>query len=331
MFTFKRLWLTRDKNSYQQWARLMADAGLDPHEEVDYTIGVFNERDQLVATGSYKENIIKCLAVAEAYRSEDLLTKVLTHLLDRLQEDAIQHLFLYTKPCEEARFTSLGFKKIVASEQVLFMEWGSPDISQYQAMLKAHQTTGTVGAIVANANPFTKGHQFLVESAAATCDHVFVFVLSEDRSQFSTQDRLNMVIKGVSHLANVTVLPTNNYMVSSATFPTYFLKERAPLALAQSQATVDALVFKEKIASILNIRYRFVGEEPFSEVTELYNQTLQKIFGDDLKLVIIPRTAVAGIVVSATKVREALAQHDLELVKQLVPSTTFEYITKGTR
>ena len=75
-----------------------------------------------------------------------------------------------------------------------------------------------------NANPFTKGHQYLVEQTKES-PHVYVFVLSEDKSLFS-KARFAMVQKGVAHLPNVTVLSTEDYLVSSATFPTYFLKKR---------------------------------------------------------------------------------------------------------
>ena len=72
-----------------------------------------------------------------------------------------------------------------------------------------------------NANPFTKGHQYLVEKAKKV-HIVYVFVLSEDKSLFSKEARFAMVQKGVAHLPNVTVPITEDYLVSSATFPTYF-------------------------------------------------------------------------------------------------------------
>ena len=72
-----------------------------------------------------------------------------------------------------------------------------------------------------NANPFTKGHQYLVEKAAQESPHVYVFVLSEDKSLFSKK-HVSQWCKRVAHLPNVTVLSTEDYLVSSATFPTYF-------------------------------------------------------------------------------------------------------------
>lgn len=76
-----------------------------------------------------------------------------------------------------------------------------------------------------NCNPFTLGHRYLVEYAAAQCDVLHLFVVEEDRSMFSSQVRLRLVREGTAHLPNVRVHPSGHYMISSATFPTYFLKQ----------------------------------------------------------------------------------------------------------
>ena len=118
-----------------------------------------------------------------------------------------------------------------------------------------------------------------------------MFVLSEDRSQFSTSERLQMVTDGVAHLPNVTVLPTNNYLVSSAVFPSYFLKEQAPEAIAKKQAAFDATLFKEK-----------------------------------LELIVIDRLKINQSTVSATNVRKAIAEKDLLSLQQFLPGTTFSFL-----
>ena len=83
----------------------------------------------------------------------------------------------------------------------------------------------------------------------------------------------------------------------SATFPSYFLKKRTNLAVAQVQAELDAQVFKQFIAPSLEIAVRFVGEEPLSPVTQVYNQALAQAFGQDLDLKIIPRLEKDGQVI----------------------------------
>ena len=113
---------------------------------------------------------------------------------------------------------------------------------------------------------------------------------------------------------------------SSATFPSYFLRDRAQESVARIQAKVDATLFKERVAPILNIKHRLVGKEPYSRVTEIYNESMSEVFQDDLELEIIPRLEVEGEVISATKVRQALSEGHPESIKNLVPSTTYDYI-----
>lgn len=330
MYEVRRIWINRDKHMYTLWKDLIQKAGLSPDEEVDYTVGVFIG-EKLVATGSYQENILKCLVVCKKYQSENFLTKLVVHLLGELQMKGITHTFVYTKPENKAIFYSLGFREILSTETVLFMEQGTPNLSSYLSMLSKLNHSENASAIVMNANPFTKGHLFLVQQAAKVSSHVYVFVLSENRSEFSFTDRLAMVKAGVSQIANVTVVPTENYIVSSLTFPTYFLKDQAPLELARIQAKIDALLFKEKIAPRLSITKRFVGEEPYSEVTEVYNQAMKEVFNNEIDLIVLPRLAIEGNIVSATKVREALKQKNQALLKQFLPESSYDYLKKKFR
>jgi len=101
---------------------------------------------------------------------------------------------------------------------------------------------------------------------------------------------------------------------------------RADLAVAQVQAELDAQVFKEFIAPSLEIAVRFVGEEPLSPVTQVYNQALAQAFGQDLDLKIIPRLEKDGQVISATRVRAAIQAGKLADWVNLVPQSTYHYI-----
>lgn len=327
MHSVKRLWLTKDKHAYEQWSSLMDKANLNKNEELDYTIGIYRN-ETLVATGSYYQNILKCLVVCKDVQSENLLTEIVQHLIDRLREEGIDHYFLYTKPQNAGIFRSLGFQTIIETTDILFMEQGVTNFQSYLSQLKEAKKEGSGCGLVMNANPFTKGHQYLVEAASKQSTQVYVFVLSEDRSEFSSEDRLEMVRQGVAHLSNVTVLKTNDYLISSATFPSYFLKDDAVENVAKIQAKLDAQLFKEKIAPVLDIKTRYVGEEPYSRVTNLYNQSMKEVFGTDLELVILPRVSVHGEIISATKVREALRMHDDKRLIDYLPLTTYNYLKK---
>lgn len=326
-YSIKRLWLQKDAKAYKAWSELMEKASLHTDEQLDYTLGIY-DNEKLIASASFQKSVIKCVAVCRFYQSENLLTALVTQLLEEMSTRGFVHYFLYTQPEKEMIFNSLGFKKIIATNDVLFMEQGVPDFKAYLELLQKYQQNGDNAAIVMNANPFTKGHQYLVETAAAKSDHVYVFVLSEELSEFTSEERMNLVKQGVKHLTNVTVLPTQQYLVSQATFPAYFLKDKAELSIAKVQATLDARLFKEEIAPILMIEKRYVGEEPYSPVTEVYNQAMRQVFGNHLNLVVLPRKEIAGDIISATKVRKALKEKDFIKLRTFLPETTFDYIVK---
>ena len=68
-----------------QWERLLQKAGLTPDKDTDQTVTVW-EGEILVATGSRKGNLLKCIAVDPAHRGEDLTATVLS----QLRNDAFQ-------------------------------------------------------------------------------------------------------------------------------------------------------------------------------------------------------------------------------------------------
>lgn len=324
----RRIWLDRDQVGKQQWSDFLIKADLIPDDQLDYTIGIYDQ-EQLIGTGSTFRNILKCLAIDSSYQNENLLSKIVQALRERLEEIGYQHYFLYTKPKTSQLFGSLGFTEIAATTELVFMEQGFPDFADYLVELKKQQRmTQHNAAIVMNANPFTNGHLYLVTEAAKRAETVYLFVLSEERSLFDAKTRFELVKEGVRHLSNVVVLPTREYLVSSATFPSYFLKDQAKASIAQVQAVLDATLFKEKIASTLSISTRFVGEEPFSEVTEIYNQAMKKTFGSELKLVVLPRKKSGEEAISATRVRTLMEQGNYTAIKPLVPRKTFEEIMK---
>lgn len=328
MFVAREIRLRPESSVYAQWTELMQKSGLNTKENLDYTVGIF-DGDQLVATGSYADNILKCLAVDEAYQSENFLLQLIVHLMGKLQATGKYHYFVYTKADSAKYFESMGFQTIAQTPDVHFMEFGTPNLSDYIQELAKHrieEPKGKISAIVMNANPFTLGHRYLIEQAAAASEHLYVFVVSEDRSEFRTEERQRLVEEGTTDLKHVTVLPTCDYMVSQATFPSYFLKDDAEYEVAAVQATLDATLFRDKIAPALAITDRFVGEEKYSKVTDIYNETMALVFGNRLSLHILPRKEVEGDVISATRVRKHIADGRLELTKDLVPDTTYQYI-----
>ena len=180
-----------------------------------------------------------------------------------------------------------------------------------------------MGAVVMNANPFTLGHQYLVETAAADCDVLHLFVVSEDASLVPFAVREQLVKEGTAHLNNVVYHRTESYMISNATFPSYFLKDKD--TVIRSHAVLDITIF-EKIAKALRIRVRYVGEEPFSAVTGIYNQVMaEQLATAGLTLTVIPRKESGGTAISASKVRQLIKENRMEEMHGLVPESTYSY------
>jgi [citrate (pro-3S)-lyase] ligase len=183
MYELKRIWITRVPADKKAWEDLLVLGGLVPDEQVDYTVGLY-DRNKLVATGSTYQNIIKLVAVDPEYQSENLLTKIVMALSSKLHDEGIIHFFLYTKPCVAVSFSSLGFKEIIRTDTILFMEQGSPDFADYLALLESRKRDADhAGAIVMNANPFTKGHLYLVETAAAQVDVCLLYTSPSPRDR----------------------------------------------------------------------------------------------------------------------------------------------------
>ncbi len=330
MFNIKRIWLNRDKKLFEEWSELLISNNLAVDTQVDYTIGIFDDT-KLIGTASLYKNIIKCVSISVDYQGNDLLARLVTYLLDYLQEQLIFHVFLYTKPDSSLLFKGLGFEEIIRTNQVVFMEFGEPNFNHFLEILNHNkQPFEKTSGIVLNANPFTLGHFYLVEKASKQSEWVYVFVVTEDSSEFSSDERMNLVKQGCASLTNVTILPTMTYQVSSATFPSYFLKNQAELNVAETQATLDAKLFKERIAKQLHIKKRFVGDEPYSKVTNVYNDAMKKEFQEEIELVVLSRTTIDSEIISATKVRQAYEEKNWTKIKKMVPETTYNYLlTRG--
>ena len=308
------------------WQELLACAGLATDEQLDTTVLIWQD-DILVATGSRKDNILKCIAVSPDHQGEGLTATVLTQLRQDAFSCGQRHLFLYPKPENRTQVLSLMFYPVAQTGTVLLMEDRRRGIEAFLAALPAERVSGKIGAAVMNCNPFTLGHRYLVETAARECDHLYLFILSEDKSHFSASDRMAMVQLGTAHIPNVTVLPTGPYLISSATFPTYFLKEREKAT--EIQCLLDIEIFLKYFVPRFGITHRYVGTEPLSPMTGMYNEALKTYLPPrGIALREIPRLSLSGTPISASALREALASGDWEKAGALIPPSTLAYLTE---
>ena len=308
----------------QMWEEFLLRAGLTPDENLQRTVLVWDNQ-QLVATGSRQGNLLKCIAVDENRQGEGITATLITALRQDAFDAGHQHLFLYTKPQNEFLFSSLFFYPIAKSDKVLLMESRKDGIRSFVAGLPKAEAAGKIGAAVMHCNPFTLGHRYLIETAAKECDHLYVFVLSEAGAMFSPEDRMAMVKAGTADLPNVTVLPTGPYLISSATFPTYFLKEKDQLP--QSQCRLDIAIFTRYFVPHFGITHRFVGTEPFSPSTNLYNGELKVLLPPaDVAVQELPRLETSSGAVSASAVRQLLDEKKYAEAAALLPETTVQIL-----
>ena len=182
-------------------------------------------------------------------------------------------------------------------------------------------TMQPTGCIVMNCNPFTLGHRYLIEQAAKQVERLYVMVVKEDCSIFAYTERKAMVEQGVADIENVNVIDGSDYAISRATFPTYFLKRLDDAA--DTQMLLDLDLFRRHIAPALGATVRFVGTEPTDQLTRRYNQLMHEALKDVRE---INRLEKDGNAVSASRVRKAMEEGDMNTIRQLVPPTTLPYI-----
>ncbi|TAJ13633.1 [citrate (pro-3S)-lyase] ligase [Marinilabiliaceae bacterium JC017] len=300
--------------------------------EVDYTVILYTLNDEIIATGSYQGRTLKYVAVAPNYRETTAFALVVTHLIEKVMEHN-QQVFVFTRPENIPYFEGLGFSHIAtAAPLISILEFGYKGLCDYQTYLrtlKCPSQLGVVSSIVMNGNPFTKGHQYLVEKASAESGLVYLFVVEENRSVFSFDVRWELIERGTAHLPNVILVKGGYYIVSSATFPDYFLKSEEPGVITQKQTELDIRVFANCIAPVLGIQRRYVGTEEYCATTKLYNETMKDILPKEgVELVEVPRKLAEGDggLISATKVREAIKDHKEEHLADYLPASTLDFI-----
>lgn len=291
--------------------------------------------DEIIAGGGLDGNVIKCVAVSEAARSEGLMNILVSRLIAIAHEEGHESVKAFTKPANEGIFKSLGFRLLASSENAILMENGRGGLPEYRKYLESLSRPGKNGAIVMNANPFTKGHRYLIEQAASQVDNLYVIVVKEDRSRFPYSERKSMIEAGCAGLANVTVCEGSDYAISAATFPTYFLKQLDDAT--PTHIALDLDLFVRHIARPLGVTVRFAGSEPEDKLTRCYNEMMSEILpaggygskdnpaGQPISFVEIPRLEQNGRPVSATALRSALDRGDLKAAMEFVPVSTVPY------
>ena len=275
--------------------RFLGENGLRM-EALDVYCAIEDEDGNILAGAGLSRDIIKCIAVASQARQEGLVAPLVSHLISLASARGILELKLFTKPENQAIFESLGFHVLASAPKAILMENGR-GLERYCAYLQGFAKEGRSGVVVMNANPFTLGHQYLLEQAASQVDTLYVIPVKEDLSQFPYTERLAMIRAACTYSeptschserseeSPVFVLEGSDYQISAATFPTYFLKDLSDAA--ETQMRLDLDLFARHIAPALNASVRFVGSEPLDALTNHYNTLMREVL--PIEVVEIPR------------------------------------------
>ena len=327
-------------------------------DDMNYYAAVLDDDGEMIAGGGLKDDVIKCVAVDDAHKGEAIANTLVSHLISHANQEGYSCIKLFTKPKNRQLFESLSFRLLAEAPEAILMETGIGGISNTVEALKKikeesekykeynkeckedskkcrentsylntttpqHLTTTPPrgGVVVMNCNPFTLGHRYLIEQAAKQVERLYVMVVREDCSLFAYTERKAMVEQGVADIENVNVIDGSDYAISRATFPTYFLKRLDDAA--DTQMLLDLDLFRRHIAPALGATVRFVGTEPTDQLTRRYNQLMHEALKDVRETA---RLEKDGYAVSASRVRKAMEEGDMNTIRQLVPPTTLPYI-----
>lgn len=294
--------------------------------DVDYTL-VIKENNKIKATCSKSGKVLKCFAVDYDMRGEGVTASLISALIDKLFEEGIYHSFIFTKPENISIFSSLNYKLLYEAQGAALIENGFYTINDYlDKLIKKYSISASPkAALVMNCNPFTLGHQYLIEKASRENDEVIVFVVEEDKSVFPFEVRYRLVKEGTAHLENVKVIPGGEYIISQATFPSYFIKEENERLKAYTE--LDAGIFAKYFCIRLNINKRYVGTEPYCKVTNEYNETLKAVLKEyGVKLCLIERKKFEGREISASEVRKLINENNFEKLRHILPEVTMNFL-----
>ncbi len=303
--------------------RLIESQALAFEDGSDELVGVY-DTGRLVAVAARAGYVLKMFALDDSCQGGEALGALVTTLTSLGRTAGHDALLVFTRPEHAGSFAHCGFRLLVATGAVALLECGG-GLERYLDARRHLRRDGANGAVVINGNPFTRGHQYLVETAAAQVGTLYLFIVREDRSAFPFAARFRLAGEATRHLPNVILLDTSRYAVSAGTFPSYFLRQNDEKARLQME--VDVRLFATHLAPAFGITRRFVGHEPYCDTTAGYNRTMKDVlpqYGADL--VEVERAAEGGRFISATDVRTALAAGDVAAIEHLVPPATLAFL-----
>lgn len=339
-FDYKIEYIDPKYESVSEIKKLLNENNLEYENDIEKSI-IIRHRGKIIASGSYSENVIKSVVIDTDYQNQGLLNTLVTKLKKSINKNGYDKIFVYTTENSSSKFNNLGFNKIDGiSPYPVLMEDAIEDINNFSKNLKykfekkinekfsfKNYKNKNIAALVVNCNPITKGHLYLIEKAAKENDVVVIFVVSEDKSLFSTNIRYKLIKEATKKIKNRILFTGEDYIISHATFPTYFLGKDEQDKKNRLYAELDAKIFGEYFAQPLNINKRYVGKEPYSPMTAAYNKALEKHLPKyGIKVIKVDRKKHKGKAISASTVRKYIKDGKWDLIKPIVPKVTYEFL-----
>ena len=96
--------------------------------------------------------------------------------------------------------------------------------------------------------------------------------------------------------------------------------------MQQAWSEIDVLIFRDYIAPSLGITHRFIGSEPFCDITRQYNQTLHELLAGHIHVEEVARIKAGGSAISASEVRRLLKTEQYSRIRDIVPESTFAHL-----
>ena len=312
-------------------ARALIEAeGLQFEERYDDLVGVF-EAGEMTGCGARLGRVLKMLVVHPEHRGGAVLGEIITELMRRDCGRQSGCYFIFTKPCAIQSFERLNFRLLVqhSPSRIGLLE-NRNGLHQFLRRQAALARSGRNGAVVINSDPFSRGHQHLIESAAPQVERLYVFIPSDGDFAFPVDVRVMLARRGLSHLDNVTVVESGPYVLSDATFPGYFLKPGQ--SKDELRLEMDMALFAQHLAPFFHIDARFVGAEPLDPIARAHSRIMETCLAEHgIRLVQIARAKVGDLWINTRHIRQAISDADIERIRDFVPATTFDYLCSIVR
>lgn len=107
----------------ERLVQFLEERGLSYDPDITDTIAIVDETtERVVATGSLSGIILKCVAVAEEYHGQGLLSEVMSRQYEILGARGITHFIGFTKPQNAGVFSHMGLHEVLRTEHIIFLE-----------------------------------------------------------------------------------------------------------------------------------------------------------------------------------------------------------------